>query len=153
MVQFADSSFEPHSWFWDFGDGFYSDLQNPEHNFGEFGTYYVCETVSNACEVQTYCDSVVVIANGIAQGRQSEMLNLYPNPAKDNVYLYPLVRKNTVVDIELFTLQNSPVHAWTLQASPSAGPVVLNLTGFPKGLYFLRTKIDGHEQVNKLVIQ
>lgn len=33
------------SWFWDFGDGFTSTLQNPIHGYSDPGTYPVCLTV------------------------------------------------------------------------------------------------------------
>jgi gliding motility-associated-like protein len=45
---FTDNSIGPLSWFWDFGDGTTSTLQNPPpHNFPSLGTYNVSLTVTN----------------------------------------------------------------------------------------------------------
>lgn len=37
------------SWRWDFGDGNYSTLKNPQHTYAEQGTYRVCLLVTDAC--------------------------------------------------------------------------------------------------------
>jgi PKD repeat protein len=59
--QFADaSSGAPTAWFWDFGDGGTSTVQNPNHVFAMPGTYNVCLTVSNNCSTGTYCDTVTI---------------------------------------------------------------------------------------------
>ncbi|AFV22628.1 hypothetical protein Mpsy_0417 [Methanolobus psychrophilus R15] len=48
-VRFTDtSSGEPMSWYWDFGDGNTSNLQNPAHTYMASSTYTVNLTVSNA---------------------------------------------------------------------------------------------------------
>lgn len=40
-VNFADSSLDPDTWFWDFGDGNTSTQQNPSHTYMANGTYTV----------------------------------------------------------------------------------------------------------------
>jgi PKD repeat protein len=48
-VQFTDTSpYMPTNWSWDFGDGSYSDLQNPVHTYYDGGQYYVALTAGNA---------------------------------------------------------------------------------------------------------
>ncbi|MDR6969269.1 PKD repeat protein [Flavobacterium arsenatis] len=37
------------SYYWNFGDGNYSDAQNPSHSFANPGTYHVSLTVTNSC--------------------------------------------------------------------------------------------------------
>jgi len=47
-VQFADqTSFDPNAWQWSFGDGTYSDQQNPIHTYKQNGTYTVSLTAKN----------------------------------------------------------------------------------------------------------
>ncbi|MFH2143865.1 MAG: T9SS type A sorting domain-containing protein, partial [Bacteroidota bacterium] len=63
-VQFYDSSFvlsgNITSWFWDFGDGTSSTLQNPQHTFPGYQSS-VCLTITtdNPC-TSTYCDSIYI---------------------------------------------------------------------------------------------
>jgi len=60
--QFQDVSFgNPTLWYWDFGDGTTSDLQNPVHTFAEPGTYLVCLTISDDSICQDMsCQNVIV---------------------------------------------------------------------------------------------
>ncbi len=46
------------TWLWDFGDGEYSELQNPVHTFAESGSYYVCLTPSNEEYSATSCNVI-----------------------------------------------------------------------------------------------
>ena len=81
MVVLSDLSVLATSWYWSFGDGFYSDLQHPMHYFNDYGTYFVCLTSENSCRQETWCDSVAVKnSNGMAD-ESSQDMELYPNPA------------------------------------------------------------------------
>jgi PKD repeat protein len=58
-VTFTDlSSEEPTSWLWDFGDGAFSTVANPVHEFAGNGTYLVCLTVIGPGGADTYCDNL-----------------------------------------------------------------------------------------------
>lgn len=57
---YNNSTGNPVSFVWDFGDGTTSTNQNPTYEYCEPGTYDVCLTVTNACGVNTYCQSVIV---------------------------------------------------------------------------------------------
>ncbi|WP_306643254.1 PKD domain-containing protein [Sanyastnella coralliicola] len=51
-IDFVDQSFDPFSWFWDFGDGYLSSEQNPSHIYELPGVYLIELTVQNiyGCE-------------------------------------------------------------------------------------------------------
>lgn len=52
---FRDRSIDAAEWFWDFGDGTTSTLQNPEHTYQANGDYIVRLTVANdTCQNTTY---------------------------------------------------------------------------------------------------
>lgn len=47
-IQFVDESMgNPNMWFWDFGDGNSSSLQDPEHTFAQMGAYIVTLTIQD----------------------------------------------------------------------------------------------------------
>lgn len=48
LVQFTNTSIGGSAWYWDFGDGSSSTLQNPAHAYSTPGTYVVILTVSTA---------------------------------------------------------------------------------------------------------
>lgn len=62
-VSFQDDSYgQPSGWFWDFGDGSTSSLQNPIHSYLSAGTYDVSLFVSNALgQDSILLTSVVVV--------------------------------------------------------------------------------------------
>ncbi|MFM8949169.1 MAG: PKD domain-containing protein, partial [Bacteroidota bacterium] len=60
-VQFVDLSIGATSWFWNFGDGFTSTLQNPSHTYQDSGSYTVTLITSN----NTGCSSFYTLPNPI----------------------------------------------------------------------------------------
>jgi len=60
-ASFSDQTVgSPTSWFWDFGDGNTSTLQNPSHTYAATGTYIVCLIVNDSCGADTTCQSIDV---------------------------------------------------------------------------------------------
>lgn len=56
---FTDKSTgNPNQWFWDFGDGNYSEEQNPSHQYETPGTYEVCMTIFNGQNPENCNDSI-----------------------------------------------------------------------------------------------
>ncbi len=62
-VVFTDASIDAVEWLWEFGDGFTSTDQNPNHVYADTGSYIVCLTVTNAdgCE-NKICDTILIAA-------------------------------------------------------------------------------------------
>jgi hypothetical protein len=152
LVSFRDSSISPQSWFWDFGDGFYSDLRNPVHYFNEPGTYYVCEQVTNACNTETFCDSVTIVANAIEDHSKTPVVIIYPNPASATAFVRLNVPNVSTIAFELFNLQTNSIRQWKMKCTPAQNSVPLNLDGIPQGVYLLQTKFEGSVLLNKLII-
>jgi PKD repeat protein len=60
-VAFVDESLNsPTSWFWNFGDGGTSTLENPTHLYTYNGTFNVCMTATNATGSNTSCQFVLI---------------------------------------------------------------------------------------------
>ena len=62
-VSFSDlSTNSPTNWYWEFGDGTTSDVQDPTHTYSATGTYTVSLTVTNATDSDTHTifDYIVV---------------------------------------------------------------------------------------------
>jgi PKD domain len=82
IVQFWDlTDYEPTFWYWDFGDGDTSTMQNPQHQYDKGGAYWVCLIVGNVNSADTLCKWVY-----LPLGTSSNDVNLdwpvsvYPNP-------------------------------------------------------------------------
>lgn len=60
-VTFNDNSLNAQSYYWDFGDGDTSNLQNPMHTYAASGLYNVCLSVTDSCGgVNTKCRPISV---------------------------------------------------------------------------------------------
>lgn len=63
VVDFTELATNEFTYFWDFGDGATSVLQNPSHTFTPNGTYIVCLYAGNSCSSDTICDTLTVCPN------------------------------------------------------------------------------------------
>ncbi|CAN5874513.1 hypothetical protein BH11BAC7_BH11BAC7_11670 [soil metagenome] len=142
-VQFIDYSTgtgSPCDWAWDFGDGNYSNLQNPVHAYANPGFYYVCLTayyciydaagnLIDECK-ETYCEYVnvgVIIINPPSEARkagdhispqESNKIMVFPNPAST----------------ELFIKAQQDLNP-TIRIINSTGQVLMNAQSTGKNLY------------------
>ena len=129
-VQFIDSSSNtPASWFWSFGDGGTSTLQNPVHSYTTAGTYTVILASTNAAGSNTSTRTGYITTS---QSASSPMANFVANATSGTVPLgvqfvdlstnAPSAWVWSFGDGGSSTLQN-PFHAYT-----SAGTYTVTLT-------------------------
>lgn len=59
-ISFSDSSQNGSNIVWNFGDGTSSTASNPTHMYNSPGYYVVCQTVSDTCASNTFCDTIGV---------------------------------------------------------------------------------------------
>jgi PKD repeat protein len=59
-IYFTDTSEHDQACLWSFGDGYYSDLENPWHSYDTAGYYEVCLQTYNDCGSDTLCQQVYV---------------------------------------------------------------------------------------------
>jgi PKD repeat protein len=97
IINFLDMSYDPNgfppdSWFWEFGDGTSSTLQNPVHTYADSGYYMVCLTIADSAGMctSTYCE---------------EVFTGYPPPPSDcESFILPLNMYGLTVDFEGYTI-------------------------------------------------
>lgn len=84
-VVFTSLAGDVDTWFWDFGDGTTSTVENPWHIYPYAGDYTVTLVVTNGCGADISSE-VFSITTGI-QDLELQHIALYPNPAQDNINL------------------------------------------------------------------
>lgn len=86
-VYFQNKSICANQYWWDFGDGFYSDDIDPLHFYNEPGTYTVClkamDTVTMNYDIT--CKEVTVFKQQIEP--ESDWIIIYPNPCREKFWL------------------------------------------------------------------
>lgn len=142
-VSFPNLSIYAVSYYWDFGDGSFSIVKNPVHQYASPGIYSVTLTATNGMgSVSTEMD-IDVNYNGIEE-LENQSLVLSPNPAND--ILNVLVPQNEFGDIYLYDAVGK-----LISVNPFKGNTQLQISNLPKGIYVLKAKSMNGTFVKKFV--
>ena len=150
-VDFVNETTGGYGYFWDFGNGFYSYLENPQFEYYESGAYLICLSITYDCGVSTACDSILVDAKsslGINSFNPGKIVKLYPMPAKDQLFIDT---DYSISEIEIFNAQG--LLQDKIITSGSSGDYQLSLQGLNSGLYLLLLHTEEGVLTRKLIIQ
>jgi hypothetical protein len=146
VVDFSNLSSEATSWFWDFGDGNTSNLQNPSHTYLTNNTYRVQLYIENNIESwDTISQEVPVFQLAINEAGTNK-LTLYPNPTTGIITL------SSDIPLEQVTLKIYNVFGQLVleKNNLKSNQQVLDLSGLKKGIYFIRVDSDKESFLLKL---
>lgn len=147
-VSFSDASSSATSWFWDFGDGLTSTLQNPTHVYATPGTYSVTLTINGLS-----CSVVYLVSTGpVGVGELNGDLNftLFPNPANDQTKLLLNQKLKSSTSLIVYTLEGKEVRSMMVGAGVSE--VLIPLNGLAQQLYMIVLRNEAGEFRKKLFI-
>lgn len=150
-VTFVENTQNAVSWFWDFGDGNTSTLQNPTHIYTQPGAYevYLNATNNNGCSDSKM--EFINVVNFPVSTTSNDMLNqnikVYPNPTND---LLNVAFANDFQPYNL-TLINVFGQVVLIKKNISTNRLQLNLSNYPNGIYFLQIEIENQKVVKKIV--
>ena len=130
-VTFNSTSLDAQSWFWDFGDGIYSSLENPVHLYANIGVYNVLLVAANSCGVDSIFQTVNITVVGVDQ-QEHAVVRIYPSPAQDQLYVYGRTEWNGIV-YNITDASGRLVDSGNLRENVQ----VISIRDFAKGLYFL----------------
>lgn len=82
-IDFQNTGNYGDSYYWDFGDGTFSILENPSHTYSSNGNYTVHFTASNDCGNTTSTQTIQILATQLNSHSNIQSWSLYPNPAND----------------------------------------------------------------------
>ncbi|MCB0546740.1 MAG: VCBS repeat-containing protein [Phaeodactylibacter sp.] len=125
-------------WLWDFGDGTTSEEQHPTHVFPEPGAYNVCLAVEDVAGSNEACMQVEILSGATQQYRQGG-IRLYPNPAREYLYLkFKEDVPGNTARVEVFDTWGRLFQKAQLGFSGPAEPVRINIANLPEGLYLVK---------------
>ncbi len=111
-------------------------------------TYSVCVTDANSC---SNCDTIDVgIFVGIEQISEAGDVNLYPNPARNNVYVEMKKQSSGKV---LFTITNMQGQIILNESATNIQKHTLNVASFAKGIYNLRVRTEEGISSYRLIVE
>ncbi|NLA24689.1 MAG: T9SS type A sorting domain-containing protein, partial [Bacteroidales bacterium] len=130
------------NWEWDFGDGNFSDQQNPTHTYQANSTYTVKLTVSNQCGSSDYSEEINVDLS--VEINDISKFSIYPNPSYDKINIENLKQGDL---IEIYSNSGQKLYSKKLESSF----ITLDLMNLPKSSYVLRIISDSKVYNFKLV--
>ncbi len=149
MYQFTDASLNGTTYYWDFGDGDTSTMQNPSHIFLTANTYNVCLTVVNdsACGSSQNCQSVSFVV-GQKEIISSKEVKIYPIPAKrfftveiPTTFIEPTVVITDIVGKQIKTIEEV-----------NLSKVKILTDEFNSGVYFVSVTNNGQKVFTKRIV-
>lgn len=142
------------SYFWDFGDGNFSNQQDPIHGYTSTGWYYYCLTVDSCTPI---CDSIYVnctassIEDNISEGVTS--FNVFPNPIKNTATIEFTIENYNEVEVYITNIIGEKVDLLIKEEmSPGKKSLKWNASDLSNGVYLFTIKTNSSLEVKKLVL-
>lgn len=146
QVDFSNQSINFDQIWWDFGDGNYSEEENPTHIYEEPGDYTVQLHISY-CQHTDTLEKEIQIENLSAETFTGRDFILYPNPVQDYLYIEGLQGKNAV-QYQLYDLSGKIILKKDFSAQTAEKIKVSNLT---QGIYFLNIQTENQNFHYKVI--
>ena len=130
---FTNNSLNAQTFIWDFGDGNTDSTANPTHTYDSSGTYIVTLTTVDCGETYTFSDTLTAFVVSTNQQLSDDLFQLSPNPTTDFVQITT-------------SIQNFKIYIYNQNGQlvgKSQNERQLDLSNFPKGLYYVNIEVDG----------
>ncbi len=153
-VSFINGSTNASTYNWVFGDNSTNSTQiNPNHTYSVTGTYTVILTATNQCGSDDFQDTIQVSNIGVEEVEIVENLNVYPNPAHQNV---TIVFKS---NMKIFTVQilneigQMMIEQKVYQSNDDEYINTFDVSQLPTGIYLIRLQNGIQSKTTKVLIQ
>lgn len=149
-VTFTDGSVGATSWFWDFGDGNTSTLQNPVHTYATQGMYTISLTINGGSCTSTRIINEILSITPIQQEDLPRMY-LMPNPASQQATLALDRVATDDLTVQLISLDGKVLQTNMLQRGLTE--ISFDVQDLAAGIYFIRVQGLHYTEIRKLVVE
>lgn len=138
---------------WRFGDGSFGTGMVTSHDYTANGTYIVTLTITGVCGTDSVQDTVVIAGISLDENLLSRSLQLYPNPAKDQVHLSFSTGSSSEAVLSILDLSGKTVRSIRLQNLNGRFEDDLDISRLADGTYMLRIESSEGTAVRRIVKQ
>jgi PKD repeat protein len=152
-VEFTNNSANATSYLWEFGDGATSNEINPLHTYSGAGTYTVSLTASyiNCNVIVTHDVSLPIVGmNYFAEIHESVLF--YPNPTHREINYTMKENISGNISISIFNAMGQQVYISVLKGMEENKNGSVDLSGFQKGIYFIKLESPGFNMNQKIML-
>lgn len=157
-IQFAQlSEPDPTAFYWDFGDGAISNLENPQHQYLREGEFSVMLVASNEVCTDTLTKELTIrFARTIPE--EEVALAKYTDFVKASVFPNP-IETLTKFDIELTSPSDITIGIFDMlgvlqyhtMVHSSDENILFDLSDYPSGVYFMRASVGKKTKLIRLI--
>jgi large repetitive protein len=149
---FADQSTgNPTTYSWTFGDGNTSTSANPSHTYAANGIYVVTLIVTNACGSDTTTQTLTV--TDVQGSLAFATVSLSPNPAHGQFAFEVTGMTMGTLQVEMLDIQGKRCNAWSYTETAAGIVQQVDASKLAKGVYFLRFTSDNLVEMRKIVLE
>ena len=127
-------------YFWDFGDGNSSSLENPSHTYLASGTFNVCLISQDTCGTDTLCTMITVDIFADINELVGMDIQIYPNPAQDVIFVEGTGLTNQEWELKLVNTLGEVV--WTEKVIGDVLNETIPIKGLAASVYYLEIRSD-----------
>jgi PKD repeat protein len=147
-VYFEDQSERAVQYYWNFGDGYYSNLANPWHVYEDIGNYEVCLTTWNECGTDTLCNILHMSTVSIPENGEGSFV-MYPNPARDKAF----IKSSFTGPVEIILSDLSGKVVYKEEKDGNTGELIqIGLDGLKPGIYIVRLNSGKSQAFGKMIV-
>ena len=153
-VQYTDLSQGAISWFWDFGDGYSANIQNPITIYNTKGNYLVTLTVQNnyGCSDNISKTIVVTYPDGIKGANNDEYLNVYPNPAKSWISINYSFIGEKELEVSVLNYLGQEIF-FEAVISKNLYEKSFDMSDYSKGIYVIKIRSNSRLLIRRISLQ
>jgi len=151
-VLFNNTSTGATGYLWDFGDGTTSTERSPNHQYPQRTVYDVTLIVTNNCGFSDTASAQVDLTVGMSGNEVDDRIEVYPNPGSGMLSLKVNGMNGRPVSCEIISTCGKVVVRKTYHEQKNA-IIPLDLSDYPKGIYFLKVNTDDVSTFRKIIFQ
>lgn len=146
MVFFEDSSENANNYYWDFGDGEFSTLQNAVHGYDEPGEYEVMHIAFGDCNNDTAYQTITVHSSAIVDEKSEYQnhIDIFPNPIANG--------RLFIADGKYDSYEIYDISGKLIKDGELIGHRLINLKSFPNGIYLIKLTSQDAQKIKRISI-
>ncbi len=152
-VSFTNTSTGATSYSWDFGDSNSSSNASPTHTYSGNANYTACLTaISSFGCMDSICKPIMIDAAVTPIDPNVESINLYPNPANEDINVVLNVIQDKEVAIVAYDETGKLMINENRTLSSGTNTLTYDVTNWNNGIYFIRITNDNQVKTVKVMI-
>ncbi len=152
QVDFENTGNYGSTYYWDFGDGDFSLLENPSHTYASNGTFTVTMTVTNDCGQKNISKQVTISTAGMQTNREINSLLIYPVPVRKVLNVVFKSTSKQDLKIEIIDLSGRLVKAFSVTALTGENRFKFDTGKLSQGFYSLRINGSNGVIIRKFLV-